>query len=373
MISYNTALALLGTSLLGASAGAVGQFAVLRGRALAGDALAHASLPGLCLAFWFVGERNLPSMLFGAFLSGVIGILIIAALRRWTRVKEDAAIGIVLSVFFGFGMVLVRLIQNRVEGGNKAGLSTYILGSTAGIIAQDVYLIAGLAVASLVSILLIYKEFKLVVFDAGFGHAQGWPVFRLDLWLMSLVAVTVVIGLPAVGVVMIAALLIIPAAAARFWSNRLGVVVVLSSLFGGAIGLIGTTLSAHFDKLPTGPVIVLVGAALFVISMLFAPRRGLLAAAAAQTRFRRELKEQTLLGVLLHMLEPDPAADRALSEPDILARKPFRPAELRRLLGRLIHRGYLRPLASGSYALTPRGLARSLEIARTGFVASEAR
>src|SRR5262249_39926493 len=189
-------------------------FAVLRRRALTGDALAHAALPGLCLAFLVVGERNLPAMLLGALVTGVLGVSIITALKQRTRIKEDAAIGIVLSVFFGAGVVLSRLIQNLSATGSKAGLESYILGKTAGMIAQDVYLIGGVALASLALMLLLYKEFRLVAFDPEFARIEGWPTYRLDLLLMVLIAVTVVIGLPAVGVVMMTALLILPAAAA---------------------------------------------------------------------------------------------------------------------------------------------------------------
>ncbi len=195
MINYNTLIVLLGTGLLGANAGLVGCFAVLRRRALTGDALAHAALPGLCLAFLLVGQRSLPALLLGAFATGVLGVATVAALRRWTRIKEDAAIGIVLSVFFGAGITLSRLIQNRSTEGSKAGLDSYILGKTAGIIAQDVYLIAGVSLASLAVVLLLYKEFQLLVFDTGFASVQGWPVFGLDLLLMGLIALAVVFGL----------------------------------------------------------------------------------------------------------------------------------------------------------------------------------
>src|SRR5262249_18710835 len=161
--------------LLGAGAGLLGSFAVLRRRALTGDALAHAALPGLCLAFLAVGERSLPAMLFGAFLTGVLGTAVISALTPWTRVKEEAAIGVVLSVFFGAGVVLERLIQNLSPAGSRAGLDSYILGKTAGMIAQDVYLIGGVALVCLGFVLLLYKEFRLICFDPGFARVQGWP------------------------------------------------------------------------------------------------------------------------------------------------------------------------------------------------------
>jgi ABC-type Mn2+/Zn2+ transport system permease subunit len=289
MIEYNTLVVLAGSALLGAGAGVIGSFAVLRRRALTGDALSHATLPGLCLAFLVLGERSLPAMLVGALCTGVLGVAVISALRRWTRIKEDAAIGIVLGVFFGAGIALSGYIQKSSIGGSKAGLESYIFGKTAGMLAGDVYLIAGMAAVCVLLIVLLYKEFKLAVFDAGFATAQGWPVWRLDLLLMSLVAVAVVIGLPAVGAILMAALLILPAAAARFWTDRLGVMLILSAAFGTTMGLAGTAISIKVEKIPTGPIIVVAGAAIFLISMLFAPRRGAIARGLSQLQFRRQL------------------------------------------------------------------------------------
>ena len=273
---YNTLIVLLGTGLLGANAGLVGSFAVLRRRALTGDALAHAALPGLCVAFLIAGQRSLPAMLAGALVSGVMGVGVISGLRRWTRVKEDAAIGVVLSVFFGAGIVMSRIIQNTPGVGNKAGLDSYILGKTAGIIRQDVMLIGGVSLVSLVMIGLLYKEYKITVFDPGFTQVQGWPVVWLDLSLMGLIALAVVFGLPMVGVVLMAALLILPGAAARFWTDRLGPMLALAAGFGLVIGLSGTAISARYAGMPAGPIIVLSGSGVFLLSMLLAPRRGLL-------------------------------------------------------------------------------------------------
>ena len=222
LLAYNTIVVLLGVSILGAGAGMVGSFAVLRKRALTGDAVAHAALPGVCVAFLILGQRNLTFMLLGALASGVLGIVIIAALCRWTRVREDAAIGIVLSVFPGLGFALSRMIQNMTTSGSKAGLESFILGKTAGMTRPDVYLILASALFCLAVVLILYKEFKVVAFDSGFARSLGWPIYWLDLLLMSLIAVAVVIGLPAVGIIMMAALLILPGAAARFWTDSLG-------------------------------------------------------------------------------------------------------------------------------------------------------
>lgn len=298
-LSYNTMIVLVGTSLLGGTSGLIGTFAVLRKRSLTGDALSHAALPGLCIAFMLWGERNLFVMLLGAFFSGLLGIGIISGLRAWTRIKEDAAIGIVLSVFFGAGIVLSRLIQNRVSAGSKAGLDSYILGKTAGMLSYDVYLIAGLACGSLIVVLALSKEFQLISFDTPFATVQGWPALFLDLVLMSLIAIVVVIGLPAVGVVMMAALLILPGASARFWTERLPSMIQISIVIGFLTGAVGTLASATFSLMPAGPLIVLVGTGFFLISVLFAPRRGVVARQLHELSFRRELAQQRLLNLFL--------------------------------------------------------------------------
>jgi manganese/zinc/iron transport system permease protein len=364
VIHYNTLIVLLGTGLLGANAGLVGCFAVLRRRALTGDALAHAALPGLCLAFLLVGQRSLPALLLGAFATGVLGVATVAALRRWTRIKEDAAIGIVLSVFFGAGITLSRLIQNRSTEGSKAGLDSYILGKTAGIIAQDVYLIAGVSLASLAVVLLLYKEFKLLVFDTGFASVQGWPVFGLDLLLMGLIALAVVFGLPMVGVVLMAALLILPGAAARFWTDRLGRMLAISGAFGLVIGLIGTALSARFGKMPAGPIIVLVGTAVFLGSVLFAPRRGVVGRALAHRRFRRDLAERNLLRIVFDLVEPGLPVVRPLTSEEIGRRKSWSRLFLARLLAMAERDGYLRRQPDGRFLPTDLGVARGAELAR---------
>src|SRR6185503_14655430 len=177
-------------------------------------------------------------MLAGALASGIAGIAIISAIGRWTRIKEDAAIGTVLTVFFGLGIVLLKIIQNLEGVGSKAGLNSYIFGKTAGMTAGDVYVILAASLICLAVIAVLFKEFQLVSFDADFSSSLGWPVYGLDLLLMSLVAAAVVIGLPNVGVVLISALLIMPGAAARFWTNRLNSLLWLAGVFGFVIGLV---------------------------------------------------------------------------------------------------------------------------------------
>lgn len=273
---YNTRIVLAGSSLLGLCAGVIGCYALLKKRALTGDALAHASLPGVCLAYLIAGDRSLPVLLAGALVTGVLGIATLALLRRFTRLKEDAALGFVLSVPFGVGVVLLSAIQRQTEG-NKAGLNSFIQGNAARMLREDVIFMGALVIATLLIVVLLFKEFRLVSFDPGFARVQGWPTQLLDFVLMSLVVLVVVIGLPAVGVLLMAALLIIPPAAARFWTERLSVMAVLSGIFGMIAGMLGTLASARLDRLPTGPAIILVATGFFVVSLVCAPRRGLLA------------------------------------------------------------------------------------------------
>jgi manganese/zinc/iron transport system permease protein len=301
--NYNFVVVLCGVSLLGAGAGMVGAFAVLRKRALTGDALSHAALPGVCITFLILGERNLSAMLFGALVSGIIGVAIISALVRWTRVRDDAAIGIILSVFFGLGIVLLRIIQDMGEVGSKAGLASFIFGKTTGITSGDVWTIFIASLLYVAAILVLYKEFFAVSFDSDFAQSLGWPVYGIDLLLMSLVAAAVVIGLPTVGVIMVSALLIMPGATARFWTDRLSVMLVLSAIFGFVTGVIGTILSATFDRLPAGPIIVLTGSALFLASMLFGIRRGAIARFFAHRRFQREWDSRRFLQSIYELIE----------------------------------------------------------------------
>lgn len=362
MISYNTAVVLAGAGLLGANAGLVGSFAVLRRRALTSDALAHAALPGMCIAFLAVGVRSLPAMLLGAFLSGLIGIAIIAGLRRSTKVKEDAAIGIVLSVFFGAGVVLSRIIQNQSTEGSKAGLDSYILGKAAGMLAADVFAIAAISIASLLVVLLLYKEFKLILFDPDFARIEGWPTFALDLLLMGLLATTVVIGLPAVGVVLVAALVIVPPAAARFWTDRLSKMLAIAAAIGAGVGLVGAALSAAAESLPTGPMVVLAGAVVFGFSFLFAPRRGALARWRKDRGLERVLAEERILREVFERNEPELPNLRTFSARSLRSWQQSRRFPLERALKRLVETGDLLEVASRQYRLSPSGLARAREV-----------
>lgn len=313
----NTRTVLLGSALLGLACGVVGTLAVLRRRALIGDVVAHAALPGIGLAFMVVGDRHLGAFLLGALVFGLLGVACVNLIRRFTRIKEDAALALVLGSFFGLGIVLSRLIQNQ-PAGNRAGLDGFLFGKAASMVRADVLLIAGVALAACVTVAALYKEFRLLAFDREFAAAQGWPVAALDLAMMALVAVCTVAGLPAVGVVLVAALLIIPPVTARLWSDRLVVVLILAATLGALSAAVGTALSATLPPpagalsrgWPTGPLIVLAGGAAFAVSLLVAPRRGLIARRLA-LRAAARAGSTARASSTAHASKPAPAGARA--------------------------------------------------------------
>ena len=291
-LGYNAALVAIGALLLGVSAGATGTFLFLRKRALVSDAISHATLPGVCLAFMLMvalgGDgRSLVGLLAGSALSAAFGLWCLSQITRRTRLAEDAAIGAVLSVFFGFGIVLLTLIQT-MGSGRQAGLESFLLGSTAGMLWADTLVIAGGGALALVVILMLQRPMTLVAFDPEYAAARGLPVDRIDMAIMLLVMAVTVIGLKVVGLILIVALLIIPPVTARFWTNRAGWVVVLAGLVGGLSGYVGAALSAAAPDLPTGPIIVLVCFAAFAVSLL-APERGVLAALIRHLRYQRRV------------------------------------------------------------------------------------
>ncbi len=299
---YNAALVGLGAALLGVAAGAAGTFLFLRKRALVSDAVAHATLPGVGLAFMLMvalgGDgRSLVGLLAGSAVSAWIGLLLVEWMSRRTRLPEDAAIGAVLSVFFGLGVVLLTVIQT-MSSGRQAGLESFLLGSTAGMLLQDAVVIAVGGLLAVLATWLLRRPMTLVAFDAEYAAALGYDVRRIDLLMMGLVMGVTVIGLKLVGLILIVALLIIPPVTARFWTERSGRVVWIAGLLGGTSGYVGAAMSASAPAVPTGPVIVLVAAALFALSLLLAPARGVVAAVIRHRRFQgRVHRRQGLLAL----------------------------------------------------------------------------
>ena len=292
-LGYNATLVTLGAALLGIAAGVAGTFLFLRKRALVSDAISHATLPGVGLAFVLMvalgGDgRWLPGLLLGAAVSAAIGLLCVQGLTRATRLGEDAAIGAVLSVFFGFGIVILTVVQTMTAG-QQAGLEGFLLGSTAGMLRGDAILLASSAAAVLALVLILRRPLELAAFDPGYAEATGWSLGRIDLAMMGIVLVVTVVGLKVVGLILIVALLIVPAVTARFWTDRAGHVVIIAGAVGGVSGYVGAATSAVAPALPTGPIVVLVGFSLFLVSLLFSPGRGVLASLLTHRRYQRRV------------------------------------------------------------------------------------
>lgn len=310
-LGYNATLVTLGAALLGLSAGVGGTFLFLRKRALVSDAVSHATLPGVGLAFIIMvamgGDgRSLVGLLAGAALSAAVGLLAVLWLSRRTRLAEDAAIGAVLSVFFGFGIVLLTVIQS-LSAGRQAGLEGFLLGATAGMLRSDALVILGAGALTFALVMLMRRPLTLAAFDPEFAAATGQNLYRTDLAMMGLVLAVTVVGLKIVGLILIVALLIIPPVTARFWSDRSDRVVLLSGALGAVAAYVGAAISAAVPDMPTGPIIVLASFALFLFSLLCAPDRGVLAAFLRHRAFQRRVH---LRQGLLAMAQGQPIYER---------------------------------------------------------------
>jgi manganese/zinc/iron transport system permease protein len=271
---YTLRTVALGSAVLGIVSGALGSYAVLRKQSLLGDAMSHAALPGIAIAFLLTGTKQSLVLILGAAIAGWIGTLFVMSIVRSTRIKFDSALGLVLSVFFGFGLVLLTIIQKRPDA-TQAGLDKFLFGQAAALLERDVITMGVLGAIAITTMTVFWKEFKLLSFDADFGATLGFPMRILDILLTTLIVLAIVLGLQTVGVVLMSAMVVAPAAAARQWTDRLGTMVLLSSLFGAIAGIVGALLSSSIDRLPTGPTIVLCISVIVLLSLFFAPARGL--------------------------------------------------------------------------------------------------
>ena len=275
----------------------LGSFAVLRKQSLLGDAISHAALPGIAIAFLIMGAKDNNILLIGALISGLIGTFWIRSITKNTHLKSDTALGLTLSLFFGFGMLLLTFIQKQPNA-SHAGLDKYLFGQAATLLEKDVWLMAIVAGICLFILLLFWKEFKILLFDADYTKTLGFNTRFIDILITTFIVITIVLGLQTVGVVLMSAMLLAPAAAARQWTNSLGIMVILAAIFGAISGVVGTGISASQSNLPTGPVIVLVAASIVLISFIFSPNRGLLFKQIRFIKNRNSIKMQKTLAFM---------------------------------------------------------------------------
>ncbi|HEY5764446.1 MAG TPA: metal ABC transporter permease [Candidatus Deferrimicrobiaceae bacterium] len=344
----------LGAAVLGVANGALGSFAVLRRESLLGDAISHAALPGIALAFLLTGSRTSLVLLLGAAVAGWIGTLWIVGIVRNSRIKQDSALGLVLSVFFGFGLVLLTWIQ-RIPTASQAGLDKFLFGQAATLLKRDVQTIAVLGGVALVLLAVFWKEFKLLSFDREFGASLGFPARALDILLTTLLVVAIVIGLQTVGVVLMSAMVVAPAAAARQWTDRLGVMVVISALFGALAGVAGALVSGAAARLPTGPTIVLCLTGIVAVSLLLAPNRGLVWGWVRERGSRRKLRMDAVLEDLRILAMQHEGEERA-HPIEVLRTMAVGHGGVDRSLQALEERGLARRTESGDWSITDRGM-----------------
>lgn len=292
VFDYTLRNIVLGSLILGLLSGVLGSFAVLRHQGLLGDALSHAALPGIVLAFMLTGSRASLPLLIGAGITGWIGTFFFLRLTAHTRLSADTALAVVLSTFFGVGVLLLTRVQHA-NTGQHAGLEKYLFGQAASIIARDVILMAILGLAAIAIIWLFFKEFTLLAFDPEFAASLGLPARKLDIALTSLLVIAVMIGLQTVGVVLMSAMIVGPAAAARQWTRSVTTMIWLAAVLGALAGAVGAVISVTAAGIPTGPMVILVLTAIVIASVLFAPERGLIATQVRTARRRRRMKATT--------------------------------------------------------------------------------
>ena len=363
---YNTRVVVLGVMALGAAAGVVGTFLLLRKRALTADALSHATLPGIAIAFMVVvafggSGKSMLGLLLGAFVFGCIGVLSILAIRHTTRLKDDAAIGIVLSVFFGLGLCLLK-IASEMPSGSAAGLQGFIFGKAASMVASDAMMMLGVAVGIILVTGTLRKEFTLLCFDEKFSIAQGWPVLTLDVVLMGMVAVVTVIALQSVGLVLAVAMLIIPAASARYWARNITSMLIVSALIGCLSGWLGATMSALIPRMPTGPIIVLVCGFWFVCSFIFGRNNGIIVSQIVRVQLNRRVAMQHLLRAMWETFERE--KERSIPVETIVSMRSWNHSFVVRQLKRAKRRGHVIKREDNLWILTEEGSVEANRIVR---------
>lgn len=272
---YTVQLVICGTAFLGMTSGLIGCFAFLRRQSLLGDAISHAALPGIALMFLITHSKNPYVLLFGGACAGAIGTLLVMIITYKTSIKNDTALGIILSVFFGLGLVLMTFIQKQSIA-HQAVLNKFLFGNASTLLYEDILLIMAVSIILLLTVFFFWKEFKLLLFDPHYAYCLGYKVFVLDCILTAILVFSIVIGLQTVGVVLMSTMFIAPAAAARQWTSCFGRMLILAAFFGALSGILGSCMSSYFEHMPTGPLIVVVISCIVIVSLFFAPHKGII-------------------------------------------------------------------------------------------------
>ncbi len=358
IFDYTYLIVVTGTCILGLVSGALGSFAVLRKQSLLGDAIAHAALPGIALAFLLTLSKSPFVLLLGAMGAGWTGTILMSIVSEYTTLKKDAILGIILSVFFGFGVVLLTHIQ-RLATASKSGLNKFLFGNASTLLREDIIVMGIGAVIILGLTNLFWKEFKIISFDKDYASSLGFPSKRLDFLLTNILVLAIVIGLQTVGVVLMSAMVIAPAVAARQWTDKLGLMVIVSSIFGATAGVIGATISSSVTRLPTGPTIVVVISIFVIISLFFSPNRGLVWAGVRQYLNRKLIRKEMVLTNMLLFAESEEEPTYAH---DVSALQAIGRGSVGSMLTQLKKEGLLHNPVGNKWGLTDEGVKKARNV-----------
>lgn len=358
----NVRYVVLGSIWLTASSAIVGSFSFLKKKTLTGDAVAHSVLPGVCLAFILSGSKNPLYLIPGAFITGWISLVLIDKITAYSKIKEDTAIGLILSVFFGLGILALTYIQHAGYA-DQSGLDHFLFGKAASIVSGDLITFSVIAIVLIISVIFFYKEFLIISFDEQFAGAIGMPVRKIELLLTTLTVLAVVIGIQAVGVVLMAAMLITPAAAARYWTDNLKILILLAAVFGAVSGISGAYVSYIAPAMPTGPWVVVVISTIAMLSFMFAPRRGTVSRLFRQIRIKKKINDENTLKTMYQLSEETKNFFAPISLENILAKRSKHRSSLEKSLSRLASDGYLEKVDKG-WEFTNAGLRKGKRIVK---------
>ncbi len=357
MTDYTLQVVSLGSALLGIISGVLGSFAVIRKESLLGDAVSHSALPGIALAFLFTGTKNTEILLLGALTSGLLSTAIIMGISKYSKIKFDSALALILSVFFGGGLVLLTYIQ-KIPNANQAGLEKFIFGQASTVLLRDVKIIALLGAGLLLLVALFWKEFKIVSFDIDYAQSLGFDTKKITALLFAMIVTSIIIGFQTVGVILMSAMLTAPAVAARQWTDKLSVMVLLSALFGALAGLGGTVLSSVVSRLPTGPMIVIIISLIVLISLTLAPNRGLIWRFLRQKNNKKSISADQSLANLYHLKLDSPQSqgyEIPLIRPN-LAQKKNGEQIVKEQLAWLTSKNLVREVNPSRWSITDKGM-----------------
>jgi len=349
----------LGITLLGIGSAYVGTFSFLDKKALLGDAISHAVLPGICLGFILAGEKNPVYIVIGAFLSGALATFLSSWLKKNTKLSEDTIIATILSVFFGIGIVMLTALQ---KSGNPeiAGLNSFIFGNAIGISETDLMIYGGLSLTIIAVLTLLLKEFRLMVFDPNYGKAIGFPMEAIRFLFNVLMILAVVIGIQAIGVVLMAALLITPGAAARFWTDRLNPLLILAACFSIISGILGTYISFVLPQMPTGPWVVVFLSLFALLSFMFSPKSGIIFRYFSRKSYLKKTHRDHLMKALYKAKEEN---KNGLTIDEIYELYPYQKAQIDQSIKDLLKEGFISKNQS-LVNLTTQGISDAMRIVR---------